>query len=105
MVGNLYSYSMKSSITEFSILKAFDTFIKPSLTSSIILVFLLCPPCFWMKCSSDGNIHESPSPATCGGLFQYRVVVLSMLVVSLTTLVYKQLFMHNFLVLYELLKL
>jgi hypothetical protein len=69
MTGNQTSLTTNSSISDFSVLKAFKVKTHSPKAHRIIEVLWHPPLLGWVKCNTDGAAHGSPSPSACGGLF------------------------------------
>lgn len=75
---------MPATITEFAFLKSFCISGHVGSAPSIREVVWSPPPCFWVKCNSDGTARGSPGLAACGGIFRdYRAATLGCFVASL----------------------
>lgn len=75
--GNLSKGSMSSSISEFSLLKAFSVSCHVSKAPSITQVDWIPPPCGWVKCDTDEAARGSPGYGAGGGIFRdYREAIL-----------------------------
>lgn len=65
---------MRSSISKFSILKAFKVTFHPPKAPSILQVEWKPPPCNWIKYNTYGAARGYPGSAACGGIFRDRSV-------------------------------
>lgn len=61
---NISSGSMSADMQDFMILKKFAISCKPSKVHSIIQVVWCPPPCYWVKCNTDGAAKGVPGPTT-----------------------------------------
>lgn len=68
--GNHSKGHFGTSMHEFAILKQFAVSIKPTKSVSIKEVRWCTPPCYWIKCNSNGVARGSPGFAACGGIFR-----------------------------------
>lgn len=61
---------MSASVDELTILRHFKVAGHARKAPIIKRVDSYPPPCYWVKCNSDGAARGSPGMAACGGLFR-----------------------------------
>lgn len=77
LTGNLSAGHMSSSISEFEVLKQFHINTHCCPAPVIKQINWHPPPCYWVKCNTDGAFRGSPRISGCGGLFRdYRASIL-----------------------------
>lgn len=82
--GNCTTGSMKSSMSEFLVLKQFSISIHPSTAPCIKQVDWTPSPCYWIKCNTDGASRGSPGISACGGVFRdYRASIIGCFTLNL----------------------